>query len=86
MLALLVSTFVLGVITGLVAFSPDFSWGLVGQIIQGLLSIGCFALVIVVFWHFGWKLGLLDLLLVFVAGNIGFSIYRSLRKKADREK
>jgi hypothetical protein len=75
MLFLLASTLVLGVITGLVAFSADFSWGLVGQIIQGLLSIGCFVLVIVAFWRFGWKLGLLDLLLVFVAGNIGFSIY-----------
>lgn len=83
MFVLLGCTLVLGVITGLVAFSPDFSWRAIGQIIQGLLSVACFALVIVAFWRFGWKLGLLDLLLVFVGGNIGFSIYTSLRRKAD---
>ena len=54
--------------------------------IQGLLSIACFTLVAVTFWRFGWKAGLLDLFLVFVAGNIGLSIYICFRKKSDREK
>jgi len=55
------------------SFSADFSWRPVGQIIHGLLSIGCFVLVGAVFWRFGWKIGLLDLFLVFVAGNVGVS-------------
>jgi len=84
MLTLIGCTFVLGVITGGVVFSADFSWGAVGQIIQGLLSIGCFALVAVGFWRFGWKVGLLDLFLVFVAGNVGLSIYTHFRNRADR--
>jgi hypothetical protein len=86
MLVLIGCTFVLGVITGFKAFSADFSWGLVGQIIQGLLSIGCFALVGAAFWRFGWKIGMLDLLLVFVAGNVGLSIYTYFRRRSDREK
>jgi hypothetical protein len=84
MLTLIGCTFLLGVVTGIVVFSADFSWSAVGQIIQGLLSIGCFALVAVAFWRFGWKVGLLDLFLVFVAGNVGLSIYTYLRKRADR--
>lgn len=84
MLTLIGSTFVLGVVTGVVVFSADFSWGPVGQIIQGLFSIGCFALVAAAFWRFGWKIGLLDLFLVFVAGNVGLSIYTHFRKRTDQ--
>lgn len=73
MLVLIGCTLVLGVITGFLSFRADFSWRPVGQIIHGLLSIGCFVLVGAAFWRFGWKIGVLDLFLVFVAGNIGLS-------------
>ena len=71
MLVLIGCTFVLGVFTGFLSFSADFSWRPVGQIIHGLLSIGCFVLVGAAFWRFGWEIGVLDLFLVFVAGNVG---------------
>jgi hypothetical protein len=73
MLVLIGCTFVLGVITGFLSFSADFSWRPVRQIIHGLLSIGCFVLVGAAFWRFGWKIGVLDLFLVFVAGTVGLS-------------
>ncbi len=71
MLVLIGGTFVLGVITGFLSSRAAFSWRPVGQITHGLLSIGCFVLVGVAFWRFGWKIGVLDLFLVFVAGSIG---------------
>ena len=71
MLVLIGCTFVLGMITGFLSFSADFSWRPVGQIIHGILSIGCFVLVGAAFGRFGWKIGVLDLFLVFVAGNVG---------------
>jgi hypothetical protein len=73
MLVLIGCTFVLGVSTGFLSLRTDFSWGPVGQIIHGLLCIGCFVLVGAAFWRFGWKIGVLDLFLVFVAGNVGLS-------------
>jgi hypothetical protein len=74
---------ILGAITGFAVFSQGaFFWGLAGQIVQGLLSIGCFTLVGVAFWRFGWKVGVLDLLLVFIASNVGLSFYRDLRKRS----
>jgi hypothetical protein len=42
--------------------------------VQGMLSIVCFIFVGVVFWRFGWKIGLLDLLLVIVASNVGLAL------------
>ena len=47
---------------------------------HGVLSIACFTLVGVAFWRFGWKIGLLDLLLVFVASNLGLRLHKHLRK------
>jgi hypothetical protein len=38
-----------------------------GQIPQGVLSLVCFALVVVAFWKFGWKMGLLEIFLILVA-------------------
>jgi hypothetical protein len=73
MLVLIGCTFVLGVITGFLSSSANFSWRPVGQIIHGLLSIGCFVLVGAAFWRFGWKIGVLDLFLVFVAGSVDLS-------------
>lgn len=83
MLALIGCTLILGAITGFAVFSEGgFWWGLAGQVVQGLLCIGCFALVGISFWHFGWKIGVLNLFLVFVAGNIGLSSYRYLRRRS----
>ena len=57
-----------------------FFWRLAGQIVHGALSIACFTLVGAAFWRFGWKIGLLDLLLVFIASNVGLRLHKYLRK------
>jgi hypothetical protein len=44
-----------------------------------MLSIACFTLVGAAFWRFGWKIGLLDLLLVFIASNVGLRLHKYLR-------
>jgi hypothetical protein len=61
---LLGATIILGAITGFVELSKGaFLRTLGGQIAQGVLSIACFIPVGIAFWRFGWKIGLLDLLL-----------------------
>jgi uncharacterized membrane protein SpoIIM required for sporulation len=48
--------------------------------VHGVFSIACFTLVGVAFWRFGWKIGLLDFLLVFIASNVGLRLHKYLRK------
>jgi hypothetical protein len=43
-------------------------------------AFACFTLVGVAFWRFGWKIGLLDFLLVFIASNVGLRWHKYLRK------
>jgi hypothetical protein len=71
------TTIILGAITGFVSVSEGaFFKTLGGQIVQGMLSIACFILVGLAFWRFGWKIGLLDLLLVIIASNLGLTLHR----------
>jgi hypothetical protein len=71
---LLGATIILGAITGFVELSKGaFFRRLGGQIVQGVLGIACFMLVGVAFWRFGWKIGLLDLLLVIIGSNVGLA-------------
>jgi hypothetical protein len=84
MILLIGGTLLIGAIAGFAISSEGaFFWGLAGQIVQELLCTAGFALVGVTFWRFGWKLGLLDLVLLFLASNVGVSFYRYLRKRAD---
>lgn len=65
----------LGALTGFLEISKGaFFKTLVGQIVQGMLSIACFILVGVTFWRFGWTIGLLDLLLVIIGSNVGLAL------------
>ena len=74
---LLGATIILGAITGFVELSKGaFLRTLGGQIAQGVLSLACFIVVGVAFWRFGWKIGLLDLLLVIIASNVGLALHR----------
>ena len=74
---LLGATIILGAITGFVELSKGaFVRTLGGQIVQGVLSIACVILVGVAFWRFGWKIGLLDLLLVIIASKVGVALHR----------
>jgi hypothetical protein len=74
---LLGATLILGAITGFVGLSKGaLLRTLGGQIVHGVLSIACFILVGIAFWRFGWKIGLLDLLLVIIASNVGLALHR----------
>jgi hypothetical protein len=74
MVALIVSTSIVSAITGAVCGSEQgFFCQLTGQILHGVLILVCFGLVGTVFCGFGWKGGVIDLVLTFVAGNVGLS-------------
>jgi hypothetical protein len=82
MVLLIVSTLIMSAITGvMVSNEGGFFWGLAGQILHGSFSIVCFGLVGIAFWRFGWKIGMIDLVLIFIAGNVGLSFCGHLRKK-----
>jgi hypothetical protein len=82
MVLLIVSTLIMSAITGvMVSNEGDFFLGFAGQILHGSLSIVCFGLVGVAFWRFGWKIGMIDLVLIFIAGNLGLLFCGHLRKK-----
>ena len=75
--SLLGATIILGAITGFVELSKGaFLETLGGQIVQGVLSIACLIVVGIAFWRFGWKIGLLDILLVIIASNVGLALHR----------
>lgn len=74
-------SFLLGTITGFVVFSHA---GLLGQVVQGLSSIACFAIIIVGFWLYSWKTGVVDILVVFGGSNLGLSLFKHLMKKSRR--
>jgi hypothetical protein len=77
--SLLGASMVLGIITGFVELSNEkFVRTLGGQILQGALCIACFTLVGIAFWRGGWKIGLLDILLIIIASNVGLALHRLL--------
>ena len=81
---LISATIILGVIIGFADFSRgEFFRGLGGQIMHGVFSIACFILVGAAFWGFGWKIGLVDLLLALIASNVGLTVHRYFSKKSD---
>ena len=83
MVLLISSTLIIGAITGLVFFSDgEFLFGFAGRAVHGLLSTMCFALVGIAFWCFGWKVGVINLVLVVIATNAGVSICRQFRKRS----
>ena len=83
MLLLISSTLIMGAVTGFVFFSDgsELFCGVPGQVVYGLLSIACFALVGVAFWRFGWKLGVIDLTLVLIVSNAALSFCRYFRRR-----
>jgi hypothetical protein len=81
MVLLLVGTLIISAITGAAVSSGGrFFLGLTGQVLHGLLSIVCFTLVGVAFWRFGWEVGVIDLALLFIAGNVASSFCGHLTK------
>ena len=83
LISLIGITIILGAITGFVDFSERAFLGEIGgQIAHGVLIVACFTLVGAAFWFFGWKIGLLDLLVVFIASNLGLTLQGYFRKKS----
>ena len=85
MVLLISSTIIIAAIIGFVFFSENqFFCRRAGQVVHGLLSIVCFALVGFAFWRFGWRVFLLDLALVLFMGNVAFSFHAYLRNRVVR--
>ena len=83
MILLISGTLIIGLITGFVFFNEgDLFHGVAGQVLHGLLSIVCFALVGIAFWRFGWKVGVIDLALLFIASNVGLTFCTYVRKRS----
>ncbi len=77
------TTIILGAITGFADSSEgEFSRRRGGQIVQGVFSIASFILVGAAYWRFGWKIGLIDLLLVIIASNVALTVHRYCSKKS----
>jgi cellobiose-specific phosphotransferase system component IIC len=82
MVLLIASTLIMGAITGFVVSNESvFCGGLAGQILHGLLTVVCFALVGFTFLRFGWKVGVIDLVLLFSAVNMALRLSSYLRNK-----
>jgi uncharacterized membrane protein SpoIIM required for sporulation len=83
MVLLISSTLIIGVITGFAFFHErELFHGVAGQVLHGLLSIVCFALIGVVFLRFGWKVGVIDLALLLIASNVGLTFYTYVRNRS----
>jgi hypothetical protein len=77
-------TIILAAIMGFADFDEGACfWGLGGQIVHAVLNISCLTLVGAAFLRFGWKIGLLDVLLVFIGSHVGLTLHGYLRKKSD---
>jgi len=82
MVLLIVSTLIVGAVTGIMVFYERvFLRGLAGQLLHGLLIILCFGLVGLAYWRFGWKIGVINLVLILIAGNVALSFCGWLWKK-----
>jgi len=73
----LVSSFAVAVITGLANSSHG---RLLAQVIQGLLSILSLAAIAAAFCFYGWKIGLLNFLVVLTAANVAVGFQFLLKK------
>jgi uncharacterized membrane protein SpoIIM required for sporulation len=83
MVLLISSTLIIGVITGFAFFHErELFHGVAGQVLHGLLSIVCFALIGVAFLRFGWKVGVIDLALLLIASNVGLTFSTYVRNRS----
>jgi len=64
-----------------IGFANSSNRGLLAQVVQGLLSILSLAAVVAAFCFYGWKIGLLNFLVVLIAANIGVWLFQCLLKK-----
>ncbi|MGZ5004877.1 MAG: hypothetical protein ACXV8H_05095 [Chthoniobacterales bacterium] len=82
---LLIGSFLLAVLTGFGISSHGAFWyGAAGQVAQGLLSIACFAFIVLAFWRYGWKVGLLEAVVVIIGSNVGVSVFKRVARRGDK--
>jgi uncharacterized membrane protein len=85
LLCLIAATLIFGAIEGFAYFNDEESFSGIGhQIVHALLSILCFTLVGAGFWRFGWKIGLLEVFLVFIASHVGLTLRRYFKNRSRR--
>jgi hypothetical protein len=78
----LILTFIFAVPTGFALFSQGaFFHSAAGQVIQGILSMICFGFIGWAFWQYGWKIGLLEVFVIFVGSNVGLSILMNMQRR-----
>jgi len=54
-----------------------------GQIVQGFLCLVSLAMIIAAFWIYNWKIGILEIVVIFAGSNSGLLLYRYLRKRLE---
>lgn len=78
----LIGSAVLGTLTGFVSFSKGAIHNSpVGRAAQGILSIASLSLIVIAFFRFGWKIGLLEILVIFGSSNMGLSTLNSMSRR-----
>lgn len=72
-------TFLFAVVSGFALFSRgSFFRSITGQVVQGILSITCFAFIGWAFWDYGWKVGVIEIFVIFTGSNVGLSLLRRM--------
>ena len=72
-------TFLFAILAGFAAFSRGGVFRRAsGQILQGVLSLVCFAFIGWAFWRYGWKIGLVEVPVIFIGAAVGQSIITAL--------
>jgi hypothetical protein len=75
-------TLLFSIITGFILFSRGSLFNcMAGKIVQGIFSIGCFGFIGFAFWKYGWKIGALETVMIFIGGNIGKMFFDAKHKK-----
>ena len=73
----LILTFLFAIFTGFALFSRGAIFQTAsGQLIQSGLSLICFGFIGWAFWNYGWKVGLLEIAILFTALVLGSSFAR----------
>jgi len=68
-------TFCFAIPTGFFLFSRGAIFSRAsGQILQGVFSLICFSFIISAFWNYGWKIGIIEIFIIFGGANVGLSI------------
>lgn len=77
----LIISFIIGNVNGLLIFSRgSLFMTLPGLAAQSILSTVCIILIAYAFWQYGWVIGLLELFIVLIGGNIGRGTLNILRR------